>query len=385
MYSCTFGLFGLGWGYDLFRTLSLVEEVNDTIFAADPKRRPAERPAASHLPSWDVADVDPGWFESMAQLGFFVLVPAMVTFFALLFELEVFVVLLAVVCLVSASTRDIGRWLDDWEDLAAVPLVGEGMVQLQQLYAFYLEHPPRSFFFYLFYPITAPIAMIRSSEVRLEFSLFGRITGAIAVLLVIDSVLSWSAGDFAELGVTVLILNIGFTVLGLMFLVSMSITAMTTSMRMNLTGHRGWMRVYTLIGLATTVPIWMIWRQLDAAPVRAVLILDARYQHQANFLEDLQALSGAFLTTHVDGGCAPETLKQQQGHLPRYLSGVVSPAEAKVFRIGCETSGWTAIFNTNKDPEEALIRARDPSGALVVSPAEIPDDALSDLWANAKM
>ena len=377
LYCCTFGLLGMGWGYDLFRVASLVDEVNDNIRASDPGRVSLDdTPSAPKPPAWVEGARPPGALETLVRVGFFILAPGLLVLVALLSELEVVIALVGVVCVVSAAVGDVRRWLERWQDLEAVPLIGEGIVQLGRIHALYMRIPPRSIFFYLLYPLTALVTYRGSEQTREEVEVFGRLSGGLAVLVVLDAVLAWSGEDIAELGVFVLVFNVAFVVIALVSMISVGLAAITTAVRLNLTGHHRQLRGYTLLGLMTALPAWLLWGSMDATPLRAAMVLDTRFEAQSHFEDDLRVLTGAFLQQRRGEDCVPA-----DGNLRRYIGGLMSPSETLSFDVLCGSSGWRGVHRDDVSLSEGLLSAVDSSGALYESWESLPGAAQQDLQA----
>ena len=366
LYCCTFGLLGLGWGYDLFRVLSLVEETNRNILASNPARAPAPADAHPEPPAWAQEDRGGGVLEMLARVVFFVLAPGLMVLIALLTELHVVIVLVGVVCVVSAATEDVGRWLEDWGELESVPLLGDGMAQLHRLHALYQRIPPRSLVFYLLYPLTMPATYFFSPQTRAEVAVIGRITSSLALLVALDAVLGWTPQDVAELGVFILVFNIILVALTLQVIISLGLAAMTSAIRLNLTGHRRALRGYTLLGLATAIPAGLLWLELDTSSIRAALVLDARLK-QPGFMEDIRALSTTFLVRTAEDTCEPHS-----STLRGYVGGLMSPEETLSFEVACGAYGWRGVYLEGGGVEQGFVVARSPEGALYEQWADIP-------------
>jgi len=128
------------------------------------------------------------------RLVFFATVPFLATIVATLFPMLGVVVNGAVTLLVFAFAEAMR------ERAERSPLVKRAVARSLAFEAFYREHPPRPFLFYVFYPLLLPVVLV-DAVARRELVLYRGLTGGGAAILVFAALFDFSEHWVPELGV----------------------------------------------------------------------------------------------------------------------------------------------------------------------------------------
>ncbi|GEM_PF-1797983 len=179
LYMCTFGLVGFGWIADGFQLKKMLEEENQRLRALY-REQPHlfANPHATWAPS---SHQRPTLWGLLSQAFFFMFAPG---FFAYLcfkhqhISLMLLMFFLLILGYMGITVNSLRRM---FPGVLNIPGLGGILKRLVSLNVFYLDHQPGRISYYLFYPITAPIMMIRSTSARQELKMLLFWLGTIAI------------------------------------------------------------------------------------------------------------------------------------------------------------------------------------------------------------
>lgn len=312
------------------------------------------------------------------RLVYFAIAPFFLAMFCYMGDHTALTVLVATTFLFSGV---IGRtpWLTEkcpW--LLRIPLVRDALEVLNGLHAFYFEHRPRWFLFYLFYPVSA-LFFIFSRTVRREFRLWAGIFGSVLAAIVGEAVVTYSSTYPPHLGPSVAIINVMFRILLCMLVfVGFFMPVATTSYTYHLS-HTPWrMRLLVVAGLVSASP--MIYVLSSATPFWPHMLLSARVR-TPTFRAELKRSTEMFLRFE---GPRLEEVKQSGPEIHaelteayrRHIAGLAPHGEARFFEVltvPTEPSQpgrpWLAVRITN---DRALVAVMDPTGRYYTSWEDLP-------------
>jgi len=299
-YACTFGFAGAGWAVDLFLLNSMVDDL---------RRKERERrtealragAASTHTAAWSESQSRFSWIDFTLRLGFYLVGPFVFTLLCVLCKHYELLAVMFVVVVICGLLGNIERALGHMAALEKVPLLGSALGVFRELYAYYSEHKPRPFLFYLFYPITAPLGASASAAVREELRLYWRMLRPVLLVIAAQQLLTYSSIYPPHLGpedafVRVFVLSFFAAVSTTMFLVPM----ITTSFALNLSGRQPQLKFLTMLCLAFALPtgIYCYYEQTQQISFLASDLLEDRMQ-KTGFRDELHQSAEMFLSYHV--------------------------------------------------------------------------------------
>lgn len=255
VYAFTFGLFGMGWMADFFLIPFMVKGAN--VKAEEGKLVLVSKPVLDDTPSWVTEETLEQTFFSVLefplQILFFMFAPIIFVLLAAVLKRPELAVILVFLLLVGVFLRSMLRAIKEYEELERVPVIGEVLKTLIKLHEFYSQNKPRSFVFYILYPIIGPFAMLFSSSVRKEFWLHLKAFGPIALIIFVQTGfeylfiphLTWT-----ELAMHALLMIILINIM----IIFVLIPVVTTSFSLNLAGKKFRLGLLMALALLFTIP-----------------------------------------------------------------------------------------------------------------------------------
>src|SRR5205807_72216 len=125
------------------------------------------------------------------RLIFFLVAPFCFTIAALMLQQWELIAILVVTLVGSALAGNATLLLKRHPVLEKVPLVGQALGFLQRMDDMYRERRPFPFLYYVFYPVTAPVVLLRSQVARQEFVFFAKLIGGMMVVVGTPVLLSY--------------------------------------------------------------------------------------------------------------------------------------------------------------------------------------------------
>lgn len=387
LYAVSLGIFFIGWTIDFFLVYFMVRGVNKKMRAEaeeHPEFAMPEEPA--RLAPWAGQRDWKTYLEFPMRLVFFLFGP--VLFAAVVIIVVDQIELLAIMVLILVATGLMGsveKTLRRYRALEKIPVLGDAMQSLQQFYDYYYHNKPRSFFFYLFYPVLGFLLLPFSASARTEFKLYVRILGAIAMILVIETVFSYPNTYPPHLNwedaLLIVVLQLFF-----MFFASIAflMPIVTTSFALNLSGRHVSLRFLTIMALLIAIPFSVFIYQENTASTSFISsqILHERIKKE-NFRKDFAEISHMFLSyyaqqkTTVDAAdvVLDADLTQKYRH---HIRGVMTGDEVNVFGVIVfadprtdQKRAWCGVRSTqNGNP--AILYLVDQEGKFYQSWNELP-------------
>jgi hypothetical protein len=341
LYACSFGLFGLGWAADMFLLFDLFAKADHEAPDATDEEELLEAIAVA---PWALQLGAFGSVEFALRLVFFLVTPALFVMVAMMMNRMELVLLMVVVVVACGLMENFQRTLGQFETLKKVPPLGgaleKSLARFKELHAFYFEHKPRSFLFYLFYPVTCPLACLVSPTRRQEAKLYLRM-----VVLVVGAVLFEQArGYFSTYpphltarDAAVFIFCV--SVISILIMAVFMIPMITTSFYLNLSGQQSKLKPMMVLGLVCALPfaVYLYYQQSFHISFLSEQLLDQRLT-KASFRDELREISSMFLAYHArhwpdgaDGqfGEHEELTRKYR----RHIASVALHNEANAFRV----------------------------------------------------
>lgn len=257
VYAFTFGLFGMGWVIDLLFIPLLVKGAQTKAEKGKLILTKKKIEEIDDTPAWakeeSIEKTLLGYLEFPIQIGFFILAPIIFVIFAALLKKPELALIFVVLIIASIFLKSVLRASKEYEMLERLPVIGAALVTLNELHEFYSLNKPRSFTFYILYPIIGPFAMLFSSSIRREFWLHLRVFGPIGLLIFVQTGyeyifiphLTWT-----EVAVHAILMIILVNIL-IMFVL---IPIVTTSFSLNLSGKKFRLGLLMALALLFTIP-----------------------------------------------------------------------------------------------------------------------------------
>lgn len=330
-YLFSFGGFGIGWGADVFGLRAAVDQANTA---------PG---SARRLAPW-AADTRFGVLDYLPRLIYYVIAPGSFAFLCVRaghYELLLVLLFTLIVC---GLFGDVHRSLQSFRWLHHLPFTRPATQVAQQLYDFYSVNRPRSFWFYLFSPITAPIAFVCSQPFRAEARLFGIFLRTIVGAVLIN--------QFRQVMTTYQYhspLNIAFFIL-LHLVVATTIASvmltpiLTTTYTYNLSGRVRRLRVLSIAALCVTMfcVLSAVGEGLiSQRPSVISYMLIRERMRDPTFQEQLTQSSRLFLEHYIERTPRPldemyplaSHPKLSERYRQEVLAALAPADEGKVFRV----------------------------------------------------
>ncbi|MEZ6114595.1 MAG: TM2 domain-containing protein, partial [Pirellulaceae bacterium] len=292
LYAASFGGCGAGWAADLLLLPTL----------AGRSLRPTCE--VESMPAWAERAGRLGVLDFVLRLAFCLVAPLVFVVACVMYNHFELLAVLALVVIPCGLLGNAGRSLERLEVVASWPVIGSALGFVRKLHAFYFEHAPRSFLYYLAYPVTCPLAAIRSPVARREFGLYRNFVAALVSVVAIKYAVEYSATFPPFLGVAD---AFGFAfmhaVLAIFGTLVLLLPITTTAFTYHFTGRRWRLRTLAALVLLVTIPAgaatyWMD-RHSGGATAMARMTLEFRMENEA-FRRELRAASEMFLRHHVD-------------------------------------------------------------------------------------
>lgn len=166
LYTFTFGVAGLGWVSDGFELKEMLKEENDRLwllYQSQPEL------FLSRAAKW-AYPVPPGraMLQALGHMVFFMIAPGVIAYTCIAHEYISPVLLLFFIMVLGYTGASVNTLRRMFPGILAIPGLGPILGRLLSFNDFYLEDPPRSIFYYIFYPIAAPVAVCFSRSARKE-------------------------------------------------------------------------------------------------------------------------------------------------------------------------------------------------------------------------
>lgn len=336
-YACSFGFAGAGWAADLFLLNSMIDDLR----RKERKQRDTSTAGrATARATWSESDSRFAWFDFVLRLGFFLVGPFVFTLLCILCKHYELLAVMFVVVVVCGLLGNIESALSHMTALEKVPLLGGALHVFRDMYAYYLTHKPRSFLFYLCYPVTAPVAAVVSPRAREELRLYWRMLRPILAVIAAQQILTYSSIYPPHLGpqeafVRIFVLSIFAAFSTTVFLVPM----VTTSFALNLSGRQSQLKFLTILCLAFALPtgIYCYYEQTQQISFLASNLLEERMD-KSSFRDELHESAEMFLGYHVDRVSNPQTAAiaehpELTERFRRHIGGIAVEDEANGFVV----------------------------------------------------
>ena len=326
--------------------------------------------------------------DLLARCAFFAIAPFLLVFVALLFPVTGAVIQIGLALIVFFLGEAIKRSTRRW------PVLLDLLSSQFELEAFYREHPPKPFIYYVFYPLLAPYWLINATA-RREFLLYKGYTLASFCLVLVSLLVQYigsfppelGLGDFAPLAAGTLVVEAAVV---LMFLMPI-VTSVVHFHQRHARGKLGIVLALGLvsIGLATA----RLERRRDpivsyAARVRLRLRTqaapDAAYKAQADAIgEAWRALPSQLDDVERDGKVMNEPLDAARQTLSRFYK----VDEASAFDLWYSNEHAHKIlvlyFESHRGRAPIWI-AIDELGAIVEDEKQLPRNAFRAMRRAAR-
>ncbi len=380
LYAASFGLFGLGWGFDLLLLIGMVARANRERLA-----RPAPPLDAIPAPSW-AADRGPlDVLDFLLRIAFFLAAPFVFVILCVLMNRMELIVLVVAVLVACGLLGNLSRWLERLEAAGKMPLVDDALERVRFFHDFYFEHRPRSFFYYLFFPVTAPVACLISADARREAWMYARLIGMVVAVIVIEQVYSYFStypphlgpGDALQIAFVMNLFTV-FTVVVFM------IPTITTSFALNLSGQQGKLKGLMILALIVALPAGVLryYKQFDGVSLASQQLLKMRLK-KPSFRQELGESTGMFLTYHAqrmpaDGASAFAAHPDLTAKYRRHIAGLTPNDEVNAFTVFTlslpgESQPWLGVrlwFGLTDPPQ--LLFVASPNAQLYTQWNDLP-------------
>lgn len=329
------------------------------------------------------------WREALGFVGRFLFFQWAPIFFVITcvminqpFLLVLLLLMLTLTGLLSRPAQILARC--PW--LARVALVGDGLKMLGNIHDYYHDNPPRSFVYYLFYPVTAPVAALVTPAARREARLYAGILGTIFFAILVESVLTYrsvfppflSIAD-ALVWVIVRLFFSFLLVLGLL----VPVAATTFSYRH--AGKKWRLRVLTAVGLLSAV-VSVTYHYVTTGTNISFLSsehLALRLTRPA-FRDALRESTEVFLGHYVQrlpaAGATPATQEELTAKYRLAIGKLAIDDEARAFSVfvlpvqGQTWLGVRLVYNENTNRPPLLLALVDPHGRCITAWRRLPAD-----------
>lgn len=255
LYTFTFGFLFIGVFVDVLLLPLLVQEARKQ---AEQFQTPNLSKVSAERPVW--AEKKPFFLfrigSFFSHLLIFIFFPMLIVFLGFMFELhEISILMLLVLFLtgvLGANSKSIAglNQLLAQPGLARVPVLPEMIAAYRDFYLFYCQHKPRPAWFYLLYPITAPLVLIFSKTARQEWAHFQSFFLIILAIVILETVLNFNERFAPYLTVFQAFELIAITfIVTLLFIIVFLLPVITSSFYLNLSGQQQPLRLLSVFGL----------------------------------------------------------------------------------------------------------------------------------------
>lgn len=331
-------------------------------------------------------------FGYLARLVFFAVAPFFVVLICFLGSHQSLTVLVLATLLFAGLIGQTPRLTEKWPWLLNIPLARDGLEVLNRLHAFYFEHRPRSFAFYVLYPITCPLYLLFARNVRREFRLCAGIIGTVIAAVLGEAVLAYSSTYPPHLGAIEAIVNTAFRLIFCLFVfVGFFIPVATTSFTYHLSYQPWRMRLLVLVGLLSAAPmIWVVYVDpIYPASFWSGTLLNSRLR-VPGFRDSLKDSTEMFLLYQAPRQpeqpiSEPTADAKLTDTYRRQIAGLAVNDEAKCFSVFtlAERPGrpWLGVrVYLSNGPH--LVALADPDGRFYTSWAALPPSVQAQFHIN---
>jgi TM2 domain-containing membrane protein YozV len=183
LYAISLGFYGVGWVLDLFLLPWLVRWTNEERQHRLEHQEHVEPVEELPPPAWALRPSLIRQLDFPFQILFFAVAPCVLTMAAAMLEQWELLLLLVATLAMCGFLRNVDGVARRYPAVDKVPMLNHVLGYLRNFTELYREQAPRSFFYYLFYPITAPIFLLFSAPARREFKVFGRLIGGFMMVV----------------------------------------------------------------------------------------------------------------------------------------------------------------------------------------------------------
>ncbi|NUM36120.1 MAG: TM2 domain-containing protein [Candidatus Brocadiae bacterium] len=258
LYAVSFGFLGVGWLLDFFLIVPMVKSARKkaTLQVLSEANVPEEAP----LPAWAKESSFFGLLELPFQIMFFLFFPGILVIFAVLLHQIEFAIMIVVLLALVGLLGSFQKTLLQYPFLDKIPALGDAISIVTDLHKFYYNNKPRSFLYYLFYPVSGFIGILFSEKSRIEFKLYLKILGSLLLVLIIDTIFSYSSLYPPHLDWKDAIFIIFLQLIMMFFaLLSLVIPMVSTSFQWNLQGRKRTSQFFTFLGLSLAIFFGNLW------------------------------------------------------------------------------------------------------------------------------
>ena len=351
LYAFSLGLFGIGWLVDallLPRMLARrIEEkreqaVEEEAYLASIGES-AEEVEEDMLAPWakDGKSSIGDKLMFLPELAFFTFAPMLIVVTAGILGQWMIAAMVPIILVLTSFIRFAIRFLPRYEErLGKVPILKDVLGLFRNFYEFYRENKPRSLLFYIFYPITGPIALLFSENARKEIKMYMQIFGVVAVALFVSGVKDYRYLYPPHLGASEAIgLIIAQLFIVFFLLICMIMPMITSSFRMSLSGQSVRLKQMTFFALLLAVPMggFLITTSYGKAPFQAEQIMKSKMKKQSfrKALYDRAAMFLQYQAKHKKRAVPerPEVDKELTWAFRKHMKGGLPSGQHLVFHV----------------------------------------------------
>ena len=236
--------------------------------------------------------------------------------------------------------------------LEKISALGPALTFLNTATDFYRTNAPFHFAYYLFYPVTAPVAAILSPVARREAAFFARVVGGMMLVVVAQFGLSYFEIFPPHLGPVQAVAYAFFVCMMILILILVFIVpTVTAAMTLTAAHKTSYLRVLVVIGLISGLPVTLVYYfSTGAMPVTPTVLLDQRF-NMPSFQSDLSDSGAMFLTYWRDrplGATPVERDALLTDKFRRAIAGHMTGYETRAFQVhtlddGPNTPRWLVL------------------------------------------
>lgn len=297
-----------------------------------------DEPARATRAPW-ADDVTPvaAAFGYLVRLGFFALAPMAAVFVGAMASNRSLTVLIVGTIVFAGVLGRTAKLTERWPWLLKIPLARDLFEVLNRFHAFYFANRPRSFFFYVFYPVSSVVLFPFSAGVRRECRHLAGVLASVALAFVLEFAFTYSSTypPYLGFGHAIATSMIRF-VCSLLVFVMFFIPVATTSFTYHLSGQPWRLRFLVALGMVSAAP--MIWFAYTTPVAFWDSVLLATRLHQPSFRDELKKAAVMFLQYHgsrqtdaADSEFAPHPTLTKE--FRRHLTGLLKGDEHQSFEV----------------------------------------------------
>jgi hypothetical protein len=315
------------------------------------------------------------------RLAFFALAPRVIVVATAIFPVTGALVTIGLAVAVFMGGEALRGLLTRW------PLVGRLLQGQFAFEAYYREHPPRPFLYYVFYPLLFPYWLwVRSA--RTEFWLYKGYTLVTAAVLLVGAAWQYFSSWLPELGLVPFLRILGLQLAVETLLVAMLLMPLATSM-VHLHAQRARLRLAVLLIVAlasSAVSVYSLARRRDpivSFATRERVGLRTRANPEASHQALLAALRAGWTVlpqerddVEQDGKVGGEVLAAAH----RELGSFYKPDEAFAFDLWLSRTKRhkiLVVYFEARRGKPPIFLAIDRKGHETSDPSELPEGALA--------